>query len=126
MKPNSRWIQIGNLFFAGLILLTPLLATSILVKTLFNYDLSHFQLSRTWNDEIANWHEVNTFKSVGFDGGYYSIQEFIARSTFFRFGVHGPAFAAFMGSLARVFGWSKISPHFTILLLSPLVYYCSF
>jgi len=112
MKPNPRWIQIGNLFFAGLILLTPLLATSILIKTLFNYDLSHFQFSRIrmWNDEIAYWHEVNTFKEFGFNGGYYSIQEFIARSTFFRFSVHGPAFAAFMGSLARVFGWSMDSP----------------
>jgi len=117
MNSKSHWIKLGNLFIAILVFLTPLLATNILVKTIFKSDLTQFNLWLV--DEVEYWHEINTFRSAGFDGGYYSIQELVAPSTFFRFGAHGPVFPVFMGLLARIFGWSQISgPLYNIAFIS--------
>ena len=107
MLKKFQWLKGLDLLALILILLTPFLSTTLLVKILFNSDLNHFQLRLS--DEIQYWQEINTFKTVGFDGGYYSVQEFISHSSFSHFGIHGPAFAVSMGLLTRIFGWTQTS-----------------
>jgi len=119
---KTKLINTFNFLLSLLVLLAPLFVTGVLIKAAFNATLNEFQLSSSvmWNDELAYWHEINTFKEFGFKGGYYSIQEFVAPSTFFRYAVHGPAYAAFMGTLTRVFGWYQHSPPFYNLIFVSL------
>jgi len=58
-----------------------------------------------WSDEIYNWHQVATFRLVGFDGGYYTVNEEPSPLAFSRFYTHGPAYPAFFGTLGRIVGW---------------------
>ena len=58
-----------------------------------------------WNDEVIYWNEAAVFAEAGFEGGYVTVHEEVAPAAFSRFGPHGPAFAVFHGSIARVVGW---------------------
>ena len=58
-----------------------------------------------WNDEVVYWNEAAVFAEAGFEGGYVTVHEEVAPAAFSRFGPHGPAFAVFHGSLARIIGW---------------------
>jgi hypothetical protein len=110
-------MKIGNIIAAALVILTPFLSTQFLLKTLLNTDLSHFRLAQ--GDEITYWQEINTFKAAGFHGGYFSMEELVAKLNYFHFGIHGPVFAVIMGSLARIFGWAQTSgPWFNMAFLS--------
>ncbi len=56
------------------------------------------------NDEIVNYLQVRAFATHGFRAGYFGVEEQVAPASFSRFGVHGPAFPALYGTLARPFG----------------------
>jgi hypothetical protein len=104
------------LLYIGIVL-TPLLLTLGLVRILLKTDLNHYHPA--WSDEVIYWQEIITFKEVGFNGGYFSIGEAIAKSDFSHFGTHGPVFAVIYGGMARLLGWSQTSgPYFNLLLVS--------
>lgn len=89
------------------IALTPVILTLVCISTLFNASPSDF--NPVWNDEIDYWHQILTFVTSGFNGGYYSIEEKIAKATFTHFGTHGPFFAMLFGTVARLSGWNQSS-----------------
>ena len=73
-------------------------------------------------DEIDYWHEILTFRSVGFAGGYYGVDEATPMVPFLHFGAHGPAFPALFGSLSKVVGWNPNSgPLFNAIALMAAV-----
>ena len=57
------------------------------------------------NDALYYWRQVYTFSGVGFDGGYYTINELPARAAFSHFYFYGPVFPMLYGTVGRVFGW---------------------
>ena len=62
------------------------------------------------NDFVDYWHEIATFRAVGFEGGYYTADEKPAGATFTRFGDHGPVYIVLVGSLAKLSGWDDATP----------------
>jgi hypothetical protein len=62
-----------------------------------------------YNDEIAYWNQVATFREAGFGGGYITANERPSRVAWSRFGPHGPTFPVIYGSIARVSGWRPSS-----------------
>lgn len=70
-------------------------------------------------DEINYFQEIATFTHTGFNGGYFSIDELIAKSDFSHFGPHGPIFAILYGSLGKLLGWQRSSgPIFNLISIS--------
>jgi hypothetical protein len=61
------------------------------------------------SDEFHYWHEIDSFREVGFDTGYFVVNERPAPARWNHFGPHGPAFPVLTGMLARVFGWHAAS-----------------
>ncbi|MBC7813290.1 MAG: hypothetical protein H7175_19180 [Burkholderiales bacterium] len=92
-----RWLLLA------LALLTPLVTTYLLIERFS--DIGLFGYIPTTSDKIMYWHQIATFREVGFNGGYYSIDEAPAPASFSRFGTKGPLFPAIYGMIARVTGW---------------------
>ena len=102
-----NWKRSGTILFAILTIVSPLIITIALTKILFQSDLAHYGL--IWNDEIQYWLEINGYRLIGSNTGYFSVEELISSASFSHFGTHGPVYPMFMGTLARIFGWSLIS-----------------
>ncbi len=103
----SSWNRGGTFLLAILAIVSPLIITIALTKILFQSDLAHYGL--LWNDEIQYWLEINGFQLIGLNTGYFSVEELISSAGFSHFGTHGPVYPMFMGTLAKIFGWSLIS-----------------
>lgn len=54
-----------------------------------------------WSDQVSYWRQIGTFKAVGMQGGYYTVNEQAAPLDSFRFYVHGPVYPMMMGTLAK-------------------------
>lgn len=93
------------------VLATPALGTLLLVHACLGASLRDF-VPGAVNDEILYWHQILTFKEVGWGGGYYTAQESIAPARFSHFYLHGPAFPILYGGPARLFGWELHAPPF--------------
>lgn len=102
-RPTSSSMQRNLLivFIAAL----PTLACILLVGSQANL----LAFSPTWSDEIFNWHQVLTFTTVGFQGGYYTINEAGAAATFTHFYTYGPWFIMLYGGLGAVTGWEHVT-----------------
>jgi hypothetical protein len=99
----------------ALFLLTPLLAVSLMLafcgRTLL--DCGPF-----FSDEVYYWNEVAAFARAGFDGGYFAPNEQTAPWPLFHFGPHGPGYPIVYGSIAKVFGWYRLSaPFYNVVLM---------
>lgn len=106
-----RWILIG------LLLIMPALTAWLLPRLLFGASLLNYVPTLT--DEIDYWHEIATFSHVGFEGGYYTVEEKPAAAAFTRFGAHGPAFPMLYGVFGRLVGWQVYSgPIFNIVVVT--------
>jgi len=103
----SDWNRSGTIVLAILAVVSPLIITVALAKILFQSDLAHYGL--LWNDEIQYWLEINGYQLIGMNTGYFSVEELISSAGFSHFGTHGPVYPIFMGTLAKIFGWSLIS-----------------
>jgi len=54
-----------------------------------------------YNDGVFYYREMNTFKTVGMNGGYYTLNEQPAAATYTHFYAHGPGFAVVYGTFAK-------------------------
>ncbi|GAA3255613.1 hypothetical protein GCM10020216_092220 [Nonomuraea helvata] len=86
-----------------------------LVQHYFNVGLLSY--TPGWSDEIEYWHQVATFRTVGFGGGVYSVDEAEAKLPFLRFGSHGPAFPMLMSGISAITGWHPFSAPLVNLVL---------
>ncbi|MCS6834432.1 MAG: hypothetical protein NZ750_00245 [Anaerolineae bacterium] len=100
-----RTLKASGLPFLALKLSTPLLPALLVVGILhFRYGTNIYEHAPVWNDEVGYWHQAATFAAVGFQGGYYSYNENVARATWTRFDVHGPWYPMLYGTLGRLLG----------------------
>jgi hypothetical protein len=84
--------------------LLPLLVGVGLFRVLMNANLS--ATTPTWSDEIYYWHQAYTFREVGFQGGYYTVNEQPAPAAFTRYYAWGAAVPLVYGIQGRLVGWS--------------------
>jgi hypothetical protein len=95
----------------------PLAVTWMLLTLYIHANPVNF--SPVWSDELIYWREVDTFKNVGFNGGYFTFDEMPAPANFTHFGAHGPWIAVFMGLVSRIMGWNSfIMPLFNLGILT--------
>ena len=73
-----------------------------------------------WSDEVYNWHQVATFRAVGFDGGYYTSNERPAPISSIHFYAHGPVYPMVLGMMGRLIGWEYYSAPILNLVLVTL------
>ena len=92
-----RWLLVV------LVSLFPAVATLLLLGFL-QADLRQF-LPLGWNDQTWMWHQVLTFRDLGFNGGYYVVNEMPAAAQFSHFSSWGPVFPMMLGTLSRLTGW---------------------
>ncbi len=92
-----------------LALLMPLIGTLALVHIHLQQNLLNFY-PIVVNDEALNWHQIESFRTVGFATGYYSMHEAIPEAEFTHFAFWGPAFPIFYGIPSALFGWEYHSP----------------
>ena len=60
--------------FLGLVVsVIPALVAGLMIAS--NPGAEILDYTPQWSDEVYNWHQVATFRAVGFDGGYYTSNE---------------------------------------------------
>lgn len=91
----------------GLIVLMPLWMTVFIIQFGFGFSLTDYV--PTSSDEKFYWHQILTYREVGFEGGYYSRDERPPAAQFSRFYTKGPVFPMLYGQAARLFGWGDAS-----------------
>jgi hypothetical protein len=86
-----------------LVVVLPLLMLLIMVRLTAQTNLSG---AVPWlSDGVMNWHQVKTVHTVGFSGGYYTLNEIPAQVDVLRFYMHGPVYPLLYGLFALVAGW---------------------
>jgi hypothetical protein len=106
--------QIRRIAAITIVILIPTLVTLFLLT--FHVGTNLYVQSPHWNDEIFYWREIQTFKEVGFNGGYYTYDEVPAAAQFSHFSAHGPWIAVLVGLISRVTGWYLYSMPFLSLI----------
>lgn len=77
------------------------------------------------NDGVFYWHQAETFRIAGFDGGIYSVDEMRPTVESIPFYTWGPFIPMLYGSIGRIFGWAFYAIPLTSLIalsLSLLMY----
>jgi hypothetical protein len=90
-------------FLAGPAALVSYLLRTHFNATLFTCNPQYGVMGRS--DEMHYWTEIDCFRAVGFDGGYFLVNEKPAPARWTHFGPHGPGFPAVYGSVARLARW---------------------
>lgn len=84
--------------------LAPVALAVLLIAGRYRANLGDFV--PVFNDEISYWHQAVTFHTVGFNGGYYTVDELPPAAQFTRYYTHGPWYPLVYGMLAHgVGGW---------------------
>ncbi len=97
-----------------MVAIMPSLVSTLLI-TFQGYHLTDFM--PRWNDEVSYWNQIDTFKEVGLNGGYFTINELEPPAKFTHFYTYGPWYPALYGTIARVIGWNAT----TILIINSLL-----
>ena len=92
----------------GLILLLPTLSLTGMASVYLGQRLAYFHPDVS--DAIMFWHQIRTFATVGFSGGYYTVGEEAAAASFTHFYAWGPWFIALYGLIGKAVGWNLWSP----------------
>jgi hypothetical protein len=100
---NTYLNRIPRAVLVIIVSLFPAAATLLLFSWL-HADLTQF-LPLGWNDQTWMWHQVSTYSEVGFDGGYYVVNEMPAAANFSHFSSWGPVYPMMLGTIARLTGW---------------------
>lgn len=85
--------------------LLPFLVNLLLPQIFFQRSIPDF-FPNTWNDQVSYGRQIATMNAVGWEGGYYTVNEQPASAAFSRFYAHGPTFPWLYGSLSRLTGWT--------------------
>ncbi|MBI1279748.1 MAG: hypothetical protein GC179_16590 [Anaerolineaceae bacterium] len=104
----KRWLLILT------VAITPSLVSYFLI-TSQGYQVTDFM--PRWNDEVSYWNQINTFREVGLNGGYFTINELEPPAQFTHFYTYGPWFPAIYGTIARIIGWNST----TILVINTML-----
>ncbi|MGI5287072.1 hypothetical protein ACQEVF_27555 [Nonomuraea polychroma] len=87
------------------------------------FNVSLLSFTPVWPDEVDYWHQVATFRTVGFAGGIYGVGEAEAKLSFIHFGSHGPAFPMLMAGVSAIAGWRPFSgPLINLTLLGAAIF----
>src|SRR5262245_6822007 len=97
MTPSKRFAA------SVLVALIPLIVLSGLLAITQHSTL--FAKQPLYSDELVHWAQAAAFRDAGFNTGYFTANEKMARVPQFHFYSWGPAAPIFYGLLAHVIGW---------------------
>ena len=106
-----------------LVTITPSLVSYLLITVGGNH-INDFM--PRWSDEVSYWTQINTFRQVGLNGGYFTIKELAPPAEFTHFYTYGPWYPGLYGTIARFIGWSSTTILFinTLLIGLALMIFC--
>lgn len=104
-RTEQAWVFVKRVLAVIVFALVPVGVTTIFLFDSYGKTLADF--GPFYSDEIFYWHQTWTFSTVGFGGGYYTLNEYPARLDTFRFYVHGPMFPMLHGSIGALVGWAS-------------------
>jgi len=112
---SSKYSKLIEFVLSLIVISIPAVVAYCLVTFLIGGQVMQFvpQLS----DEIFNWHQISTFLTAGFNGGYYTVNEQPAAASFSHFYSHGPVFPVLIGSMSLVSVWDFSTIFFVNVLL---------
>lgn len=94
--------KLAYIALSTLIVILPLLIVSILLS--IRFDATLFDHAPFWNDELFHWHQTVSFAEVGFNNGYYTLDENIPIASFSHYYAWGAWVYVFYGTIANLFG----------------------
>ncbi len=106
-RPGAVSRPIVRILTTALIALAPLAATLALARLHLRTNITQFV--PYFNDEVGYWHQVLTFKTAGFNGGYYSLNEWPPMASFLHYDTFGPWYPMLYGAAAVLVGWEPYS-----------------
>jgi|694.fasta_scaffold83664_4 hypothetical protein len=101
-----------------LFILSPWIAAELLMSLSLGKPLT--AVTPVWNDELVYWHGILTFLKAGFNGGYYTFDEFPAWLTLSHFDPHGPTFFVLMSFFSLWGQWTPQNAVYTNMLIMAL------
>jgi hypothetical protein len=105
MKPFTLVLDVTPRWVLALVAsLLPIVATILLIHFYFQADLWNFT-PYYWNDQTWYWHQTLSFSQVGFNSGYYTVNEATAPLQLIKFSSAGPLFPVIFGVVAHFTGW---------------------
>lgn len=120
------------LYYTSILILAfiPLIVASTIIYAISGEPITEFHLVTSIEaegvpslpniDELYHWHQIQTFRSVGFEGGYYTVAENTAESEMFRFFAWGPFPTIFYGIISTVTGFDDFTMIFINIVLFAL------
>lgn len=94
--------KFAKLIAIVIVSILPIMVTTTLIT--LRFDASWLDYAPAWNDEVYNWHQTVAFAEVGFDSGYYTLNENPAAATFSKAYTWGPLPYVYFGSIMRLVG----------------------
>ena len=117
LRKKTRQNQMLRIVNPLIVIAIPAVLTYLLVTVYLNKSL--LQFIPKWSDDLINWHQVATFFKVGFNGGYYTVNEQAAAAAFTHFYAHGPMYPLLFGVFANFTGWEfNTAPFLNIIILT--------
>lgn len=95
--------KITFIILSAFVISLPLIMVSLWLALHFEANL--FDHAPFWNDEIFHWHQSVTFAEVGFNGGYYSLDDNIPIAEFSHFYAWGAWPYILYGTIGRLLGF---------------------
>jgi hypothetical protein len=118
-RPTERGRRLAlTLFVVGPAALVALLLATVCGGTILD-------CVPLWYDEVWYFNELSVFHTAGWDGGYTISHEWTAKLPAVHFGPHGPFFAAFYGTIARLTGlhlWTVPALNSAFVLLASMLW----
>lgn len=112
-KLVDRINAVPNWILCILVALLPVLIVCGVIYLGLGSHLSAYRPYSFWNDETGYWLWIRSFSQAGFDVGYNSPNELIARAPFNHYGEGSPLYIYIYGGIAQLIGWT---PHLPILI----------
>jgi hypothetical protein len=111
--------MINRVVYAVLALLVVLSPVGISAGLLhFRHQTTYEQSVPLWTDEALYWHQVESFRRVGLNTGYYTVNEYPTPASWTRYYSWGPFVPMFYAGVSVLTGWAyNAMPIANLLLL---------
>src|SRR4051794_8205720 len=93
--------KLTTLLLVSLVITFPIWITVFLAGTLLHLNIQTYIPSHanTFNDAILYWRQIYSFSQVGFNAGYYTLNELAAPSPLSHYFFYGPFLPMIYGSI---------------------------
>ena len=113
----SKRVGLTTIASYVVVILLPVLLSVLLLA--LQTQSTHADLVPHWSDEVYYWQQISAFRAVGFENGYFTVNEQIAPASFSHYYAWGFPIPLLYAALSAITGWSLASmPLYNLAILS--------